>query len=53
MQSGDGERRDSPRTSGGWKENDNGGAWGMENVAKEKGQSNKMCHSWHIVAPLA
>ena len=28
-QSGDGERRESPRTSGGWKEHGNGGEWGM------------------------
>ncbi len=37
-QSGDGERRDSPKASGGWMENGNEGAWWIMNVAGEDGQ---------------
>lgn len=41
-QSGDGERRESPRASGGWVENGNKGGWGIGNVAGDEGQRDSV-----------
>ncbi len=41
-QSGDGERRESLRASGGLTENGNEGVWGIRNVAGEEGQRDRL-----------
>ncbi len=51
-QSGDGERRESQRASGGQMENDDEGAWGIRSETGEEGQRERHYSLFQLVTGL-